>query len=205
MRTIPQGALDYVMYGDNSSVVSNYLQTQMQSMHRFINPITDKIYNAMQASYDYVNNQIVKSGIMNSLRTQGVAVNNDYFSILKTVHDLSSANVTMQRWVMANPIVKKHYLEQNLDGYSDSYTNVFGKDIGENDYNYRMVMSGVVVDTDEYTGYSMYYDQPYPGDRKISYEEKMTVLATWDHMEQILNSSNIDFTHQTNSQARINK
>lgn len=205
MHTIPEAALDYVMYGDKSNVVSNYLQQQMQSMSKFVNPITDKLYNAMQASYNYVNDHLVKTGIMSSLRNTGVIAQDDYFSVLRTQQELMQANATMQRWIMAHPVIKQNYLDQNLDGYSDTYINVFGKGVGEDDHNYRIVMSGVVVDTPEYTGYTMYHDEPYPGDKPLTYDEKMTVLSTWDHMQSILDNSNIDFTHQTNDQARINK
>lgn len=205
VHTIPESALDYVMYGDKSNIVSNYLQSQMQNMAKFVNPLTDRIYAAMQSSYNYVNDSLVKTGILSSLRSTGVAVTDDFFAVLTTVEDFRTANTTMQRWIMAQPTIRQHYLDQNADGYSDTYQNVFGKEVGEDDYNYRMVMSGVVVDTDEHTSYSMYHDSPYPGDRRLTYEEKMTVLSTWDHLQAIMDSSVIDFTHQTNSNARINK
>jgi hypothetical protein len=203
--TVPEAALDYVLYGDNSAAVSNYLQHQMKSMQGMINPVTDKIYNAMLSSYNYVNDNLIKTGIMSSLRQNHVQANNDYFEVLTNPDQLRNANATMQRWVMAHPGVKAHYLAQNVDGYSDSYTNVFGKGLKEDDYNYRQVMNGVLVDHEEFSEYSLYYDHLHPGDRLLTYDEQMTVLSTWDHIDHILKTSGIDFTHQTNQDARINK
>ena len=53
--TIPEAALDYAIYGDNSHTVSNYLSLQMQQMPQMFNAIASKVYNAMMTSYNYVN------------------------------------------------------------------------------------------------------------------------------------------------------
>lgn len=65
---------------------------------------------------------------------------------LDSLDDLRSAQPVMQRYLMANPIVRELYNEQRIDGYSDTYVNVHGKAIGHGHYDYRRVMDGIVVD-----------------------------------------------------------
>ena len=65
---------------------------------------------------------------------------------LDSLDDLRSAQPVMQRYLMANPIVRELYNEQRIDGYSDTYVNVHGKAIGHDHYDYRRVMDGIVVD-----------------------------------------------------------
>lgn len=203
--TIPEAGLSQVLYGDKSSMMANYLQKQMSAMQNFVSPATSRIYDALQTSYNYVTDSLVKAGIMGQLRNSGIQVTDDYFQLLLTPEALRQASGVMQRWIMAQPDVRQLYLQQDIDGYSDTYKNVFGKEVGPKDYNYRRVMTGIVQDTDEYSHYVTYVDELMPGDRELSFDEKAIILGTWDYMKHIIQTSKVDFTHQTNPDAKVNR
>jgi len=42
---VPQGGLDYVLYGDKSSVVGNYVQNQLQKIPQVFNEFTQRVYD----------------------------------------------------------------------------------------------------------------------------------------------------------------
>lgn len=203
---IPESALDYVLYGDNSSMVSDYLQTQLAALPVAFNHFTQRVKDAMVTSYNHINDTFTKYGILSSLQTQGVQAVDNHYQVLTTFQELQQANPTMQRWVMAHPEVRQLYVDQNLDGYSESYQNVFGDEVGEKDYNYRQVMSGSFVDlpNDEFKRV-IYHDDLMSGDRAPDYYEKVVVRDTWHHIDNMLAETKFDFTCTSDAPMKINR
>ncbi|MDD2819184.1 MAG: hypothetical protein PHN51_10395 [Candidatus Nanopelagicales bacterium] len=206
VATIPEAGLSYVLYGDKSDIVAGYLARQLESLPAHHgNPYLDRIRQAVTASYNYVTDTFIRSGIMNQLQSSGTTALDNYFVELTTVAEFQTANPTMQRYIMAHPKVKQLYLEQNIDGYSDSYKNVFGNEVGHWDYNYRRVMNGVVTDTDEHMHYAFYEEDLVPGDRELLPYEQFIMVNTYHNLDFLLSNVKIDFTHQTDPNAKINK
>lgn len=105
---------------------------------------------------------------------------------------LQQAPVEMQRWIMANPTVRERYHLQRCNGYSDSYVDMEPDAIGENHYDYRKVMHGVVQmlpkDESGETGWCVkwYLDEEKEGDRDLSFVERNDILNTWDNAAAIM-------------------
>lgn len=206
VHTIPEAALDYVLYGDNSSMVSDYLQSQLAAMPAVYNSFTQRIRDAVTTSYNYVNDALVKYGIINCLQGNNINIVDNYIHEINSFQGLQQANPTMQRWIMSHPQVRELYHEQNLDGYSDSYQNVFGKEVGEDDYNYRRVMSGKFVDLPDGSYKRVIYcDDLMPGDRELEYHEKVAIRSTWDHIDNLLTECKFDFTCNSETPVKINR
>lgn len=203
--TIPEAALDYAIYGDNTRTISNYLTHQLQQMPQAMNAFGSRIYNAMLASYNYVNDVMTKHSLMGTLQQRGIDVIDNYIMPLHSVQALQNANPTMQRWVMAHPEVKQLYNEQNIDGYSDSYVNIFGKGVGEEDYNYRLIMDGILQDDGKQSWTKHYDEELIPGDRRLDHPEKVMILSTHEYMSYVLASSDIDFTCKSDELVKINR
>ena len=108
--------------------------------------------------------------------------------------------------MLAHPTVRQLYLDQNLDGYSDTYKNVFGKDVGDKDYNYRRVYDGVLQDVAD-GGWVVknYHDELMPGDKLLDRFERNTILHTHDVIDWLLETSNWDFTHPGDNPVKINR
>ena len=102
---------------------------------------------------------------------------------------------------MSHPQVRQHYLDQNLDGYSDSYSNVFGKEVGKEDYNYRRATNGVIGDD----GYSLYFEDLMPGDRELDHYEKDILQNTFSAIDWMLEQCQWDFTNKSEQPTKINR
>lgn len=202
---VPEAGLDMVLYGDKSGVISNYLYQQMQNLPQAFNEFSERIYNAMSNSYNYVNDKLTQYGILNELRNSGLKIVDNYYEELLTFQQLQNANLTMQRWVMAHPQIRQMYVDQNLDGYSGTYKNISGKDIGEEDYNYRMVMDGAVIPTEDGWTMKHYIDDLQTGDRELNHFEKVKIRSTWEAMDWFLQTSNFDFTLKSDTPVKFNK
>lgn len=198
-------ALDHVLYGDKSQVVANYLANQLQSLPPAFNDLSQRVYGAMQSSYNYVTDKLTQYGILNQLQEAGVQGVDNYYTGLYSFQQLQEANLTMQRWVMSHPDVRNLYLEQNIDGYSESYNNVFGNGVGVEDYNYRRVMDGVPVDHDSRFTVTHYLEDLLSGDRELDHHEKSLILHTYDTIDWLLKEGDFDFTVDSEAPPKINK
>lgn len=205
VATIPESAVDYVLYGDKSHIVSDYLRSQLSNMPQVFNQFTQRIYGAISESYQYVNDALTRYGILNQLTSQGVIATDDYMRVLSTFEELQQASPVMQRWIMSHPEVRQLYLDQNLDGYSNSYVNVFGNGVKENDYNWRRVMTGVLQDDGETSWRTFYHDDLIAGDRELDHHEKVIALTTYDAMDLILQDNPYDFTLTSDVLMKINR
>jgi hypothetical protein len=203
---VPQAGIDYLIYGDNNATVGNYIQTQLANIPRALNDFGHKVYNTMVNSYNYITDNMRKHAILSNIKQSGVQIAHDPFSCLMSFTDLQNANPTMQRWVMAHKEVKELFNNQNLDGYSGSYVNLSGNTSGEDDYNYRRVMDGVVYDTaDQGSMVKFYYEDLLPGDKPLDTHSKLSVLHTWDTISYILDTCDFDFTCSSTDPVKINK
>lgn len=202
---ISEPALDHVLYGNKSDLMNNYLMQQMQQVRPAFNEFSQRIFQNLQTSYNFINDKLVQYGILNQLHSQGVQVVDNYYAELNSFTALQNANLTMQRWVMSHPEVRQLYIDQNLDGYSETYKNVFGKGVGEQDYNHRRVMDGVVQDNDNGWVIKHYIDDLLPGDKELTHYEKVQILHTYDAIDHILSTCKFDFTVNSETPPKINR
>lgn len=201
---IPEAGVDLLLYGDKSNIVSNYLYNQMQALPQAYNEFSERIHNVMTTSYNYVNDKLIKYGILNQLYNNGLRVIDNYYEELLTFQQLQNANLIMQRWVMAHPQIKQMYINQNLDGYSETYKNISGKITGENDYNYRLVMDGGLVPTGDGWIFKHYFEDLQIGDRELTHFEKVRIRNTWEAMDWFLSTSKFDFTLKSDIPTKMN-
>jgi hypothetical protein len=199
--------IDYALYGDKSHVVAGYVQQQLQQMPMYASAYQERMYQSLQNSYSYLTDSAVKHDIVRSLRTAGVDLGENFIVELRTFEELQKANLTMQRWVMADPFVRQLYLDQNVDGYSDTYLNTSDKYVGERDYHYQLAMSGVPVELDNGMTLTKFFhaeEDLRDGDRKLSHHEKIAVQRTWANARVVASELGFDFTCQSETPTKIN-
>ena len=197
-------ALDSMLYGNKSELINNYLVQQMQQIKPAFNEFSNRIYQNLQTSYNFINDKLVQYGILSELHQQGVQVVDNYYMELNSFAALQNANLTMQRWVISHPQVKQMYLDQNIDGYSETYKNVFGGGVGEQDYNHRRIMEGVVQDTPNGFIIKNFIEDLLPGDRQPTHYEQVQMLHTYDAIDHILSTCKFDFTVKSEEPVKRN-
>lgn len=119
----------------------------------------------------------------------------DYIHEINTVQGFREANFQMQRWIMAEPTTRKLYHDQRCDGYSNTYTDLYPNDVGEQHYDYRRVMDGVVQELPGGGWVApQYWDELVPGDRELAIDEKVDIINTWDVLKAFIQASKDDPT-----------
>lgn len=202
---LSEPSLDMYLYGSKAHILNNYLANQMAQIQPAFNAFSQRIHDSIASSYNFINDKLTQYGLLNQLQNQGLQALDNYYVDITSFQGLQTANLTMQRWVMAHPVVRQLYLSQNIDGYSNSYQNVFGKEVGEQDYNYRRVMDGVVVDTEDGFVVKHYIDDLMPGDRELDHREKTKILTTYDFIDHLLDTCKFDFTCSGEEPPKINR
>jgi hypothetical protein len=69
----------------------------------------------------------------------------------------------------------------------DTYVDVEPGLVGEEHYDYRRVMDGVMQDTEDGGWYAkIYVEDLKEGDRDLSHGEKVDILQTWSRLEYLM-------------------
>lgn len=110
---------------------------------------------------------------------------------MTTIEDVQKAKPVMQRYMMAHIGIRKLYHLQRCDGYSDSYVDHSPGVVGNDHYDYRRVMGGIVQDYKDDEGNDawkvvMFADDLLEGDRDPDADEKFLILEGWDLIELAL-------------------
>lgn len=198
-----EDAFNALVYSSEQNPVNtNYFQNQINSISNSLSSIGQTFFANTQAIYNQINNS-------EALRIARAAVSQaktlfqpNRIIDIRTMENMQNAPVVMQRWIMANPLVREMYHKQQIDGYSDSYKDMFPNQIGENHYDYRRVMDSVVQDSsnDDEWFVRYYPDEILEGDKELSHDEKVSVLNTWSIAEMFVKAGKSDPTSVWDSQ-----
>lgn len=109
-----------------------------------------------------------------AVRTVQTMWDADVIKQLVTITHMQHAPVVMQRYIMADPTIRKMFLAQQLDGYSDTYQNIHGNAIGPEHYDYRRLNNGLVEETEEggWVAWT-YFDDLLEGDHELQFDQQM--------------------------------
>lgn len=199
-------AMDLAIFGDQGATFTNYLETQMHRLQAAGTSVGSRVLSTLQNSYNYVTDTLRNYRLREELEREGILEFENYFRRLTTYDELRGANITMQRWIMAHPKIKELYLRDDCYGYPNTYTNISGDTFGEDDYDYRRVMNGMVVPHENGIDASSfeYHEELIEGDRELTAYEQGIILDTWDGIRNHMANSKLDFTANTNMEREFN-
>lgn len=130
--------------------------------------------------------------------------NDDKICELQSLSDFQNATSIMQRYVMSQPDFRKMYHDGRCSGYEGSYVDMFPGQVGEDDYNYRRVMNGIMqmeepTEDEEHPGWhiTVYSEELLPGDRELVIIEQVPILSSWGHQKYLLANFLDDLSSQT--------
>ena len=122
-------------------------------------------------------------------------------SPLVTVEELQIAPPVMHRWLMAEPNIRSLYHKQMCDGYGDMYIDAEPGAIGESHQDYRSVMDGIIVETDDggWTS-TQYFDDIHEDDKVLASDEQFDILRSWAALATAVMSGGSDPTSRWNAE-----
>ncbi len=186
-----------VVYGENHPNVLNYLENKISRFDSFSQTLTDagrSFMSNVKDLYENVNGSEAMRVARAAIRKAGSMFQRDEIKSIWELTALQTAPPTMQRWIMANPVVREMYHQQRCDGYSDTYVDMHPGVIGKDHYDYRRAMHGMMVDEDDGWKVTFYLDDLVDGDRELVLSEKTDILNTWDIVSAIMKAGKEDPT-----------
>lgn len=193
-------------FGEQHPNTLTFLQNQMQTMHNMSNVFVDSGNSFITAAtnmYEKFNGLEAMRIAKAAIRKVSHIFQSNSIRSLWEIGDFQQAPIIMQRYILAQPDVRSTWLDQRCDGYSGSYVNMHGNDVGEDHYDYRRVMTGIVQDVIEDGEVNwkstIYFDQIVEGDRELTMDEKSDILNTWDAIAYTLKRGKEDPTSSSNA------
>ena len=107
---------------------------------------------------------------------------------LTTLEELQTAKPIMQRYIMANVMVREMFNEHRCYGYGDSYFDFEPGKIGEDHYDFRRVFNGVVrLDKENDQWYkTIYREKLRKGDVDLDPSDQIDIINTHRSVENFM-------------------
>lgn len=137
-----------VMYGSRSDILLNDLRSNLSNYDQSILTDLGRRYEvSVKENFEAV------SGwrIVNATRKAVAGVQGfdapDVITPMYTDEAFLKTPVLMQRFIMADPVIRELYHKKRIDGWSDTYVDNYPKVIGPDHLDYRIVKHGIVERT----------------------------------------------------------
>lgn len=183
------------IYGENISFDSLIYPTYHVLPQEYINAHIDPIINKItDTSKTFVNSAKELYNNFTSMETITEAKNavskasgimRDDIIMYLPQDNLHNANLYMQKWIIAQPDMRKLYLDQRCDGFFNTYADNFPGDIKDDHYDYRRVMDGVLTldEDDDRWLIKCHTEELILPEDELSVIDKFNILDTWENVK----------------------
>lgn len=182
------------MSGERHPSTVQYLQNQMMQLRNYIGDSASEWAQRAMQSYERFSSETAMRMAQAALRKVTTHFQEDRVVYLDTLAHIQQAQAKMQRFVMANPMVREKYHAQMCDGYSGSYVDMWPTDIGRGHYDFDRVMNGVIVELppskESPEGDFKYWiqtdEEVLEGDVALGIVKQDAILSTWERVEHLM-------------------
>jgi hypothetical protein len=191
-------AFDAILYGNQNANNSAYFQDQINRLQSVAPAFGNNNYfqNTINL-YNKINSHDVLRVARAALNAVSHTFQPNSIRYADSLNHMQAASPIMQRYIMANPAIRNLYQRQEIDGYSESYVDLYPGEIKDNHYDYRRVMNGVLDYDNEVVRF--YPDELSDNDRELNHYEKDAILSTWELAELFLSKTKNDPTDLWNN------
>lgn len=187
MATIIHGGIDHfneLVYGQSNPATLNFIQQMNHNVSQTLTDMGRAFVTEVQQVYKAIDTSDITRRIKAAGRRISAAFADNQVKQLHVMEDFQTAPLVMRRWLMAEPTVRALYHSHGCDGYSGTYIDQAPGMIGEDHYDYRRVMDGVVRYGDEEDGvqnrivYSNYHEETTHADVLLA-EDRIDLITSW--------------------------
>ena len=190
-------------YGIPDPTTINYLQAEQQRLQTNLVPFSAGMFKNMADSvYKTLNyEEMLRTARAFTRKISTLFMQNE-IQPLQTMAELQHAPLVMQRWLMAEPLTRQMWLDQKIDGYSDTYRSE-DKTVGMNNTDYCKVIDGLYLEdaNGDLVMHNIYglYDDDHPNTRPLDITEQIDILDSWALLRTHFKMGKEDPTSKYNS------
>lgn len=185
--------LDICAGGHLDMNTQSWLGERSDALRATISNTATAFFNQAASLYTMISTSDAVQALRNMTVKADNAWQNNTIAYMSTTEQLQCAAPVMQRWIMAEPTVRQMYLNGEVSGYGESYTNLHGNGVGAAHYDWRQVMSGIATITDDHISHTTYVEDTRD-DNELSVFEKVDILRTWNTVQVALSEGEQDPT-----------
>ena len=200
--------------------MATFVATHPEAFHMLSSGnISDNTVQYLQNANNFVNDKLTAAGqgfLAHIQQLQQQVYNSDLFRMvtavsrkaanlwqsdtirpLNTIGELQNAPNSMITWIMAAPAIREAYLRQELEGYGNRYVDFEPGLVRDLHSDYRRVMDGVVVETENGFKAEIYFEEDDV--KRLSLADQNDIIQTWGIAEFLLEHGRDDPTSEWNA------
>lgn len=185
--------LDICAGGHLDSSTQSWLGERSDALRATISSAAHGFFNQAATLYTMVSTSDAVQALRNLTVKSENAWQSNVVSYLSTIEQIQCAPLVMQRYIMAQPELRQMYLNDEVTGYGEEYTNIHGTGIGAQHYDWRRVMDGIGVIDDQGVRFTNYVEDTRD-DVELTVFEKVDILRTWNAVSGALSAAEQDPT-----------
>jgi len=177
-------SFDYMFYGEQDRRMESFISDRLERASSGLQRASSEFLDRARGMYDrFYNSDAVRYARAAARVVESVWIS-DEVRRLTSLKALQTAKPRMQRWLMAEPTYRKLFNEGKAAGYGESYENLDPGKLGEEHYDYRRVMSGMMIDGegDEDWVATTYDEDLYDENDRLSVDEQVDITESWHLM-----------------------
>lgn len=182
-----------MVYGQEDPRLTEYVQTQWQSWSNRLNDVGNQFIQRAADFHEGVRNSNAMRVARAAMRRVSSLWGTNEIREIREVWQVQNAPDKMVRWIMASPTIRNLYHQQRCDGYSGRYIDVQPNKRGVEHDDYRILMSGMLVETENDWEITTWANDIDHVDDNLSFEDKVVVLDAIELAEAAI-SQGIDPT-----------
>jgi hypothetical protein len=185
---VSQSNLGSVLFGQPSMEAVDYFTSVKNQILNKSSGFKDEFLQVGKQVFDSVYSARALELAKAAINKAGSLFTPNLIKELKTLEELQTAKPMMQRYIMANPLVREMYHDLRCYGYGDSYFDFEPDKIGEDHYDFRRVFNGVLrvnEDTGEWFK-TIYREGLRNGDNHLDPSDQIDILNTHRNIENFM-------------------
>ena len=193
-------ALGSVLFGQPNQATIGYFDSVRERIGQKANHYLDDFVETSKQIYDSIYSARALELSRAAINKAGALFLPDVIKELKTMTEFQTAKPLMRSWIMANPVVRERFQAGRCEGYGDNYFDFEPGKIGEDHYDYRRVMTGVlhVDETSNELVAREYFEELREGDELFTPGQQLDILNSWDNVEVMMALAAKDPTSEWN-------
>lgn len=118
-----------------------------------------------------------------AMRRVGSIWGGDDIRRLTEIWEVQNAHITMARYVMAHPGLRRLYHNQSAAGYDTDYVDLQPDAIGEQHNDWCRVNDGIAIITDDGWTATTYSNCTDTDENELTLSEQMDILESWETVD----------------------
>ena len=174
-------AFNALLYPEQNPVNAQFIQEQFNYIPDTLSDIGLEFVERTKNLYEKFHGSEVAQIAMNAIASVGRLFNPNQIEPLHSLTEIQTAVGVMQRWMMANPVMRELHNTQRCSSYDGEYQDNYPGTIGQSHYDYRRVMQGIAYErADGEMVFDEYVEDLVEGDRELKITEQASILSSWD-------------------------